>query len=127
MIIDLDSFKSDHNFTNIIVPLLKKTNTTFNFYKEKFELLVILEKQPLFFVFLTYVPTGHHTHLPSLDQSMKNEQGIPRESEGEWVVDTIFQTREKDAKSIFEKLEALEKEGKNVNIISFIREELYRF
>lgn len=124
MIIDLDKFKADENFKNNIIPLMKKTNTPFTFYKEEFESLVILEKQPLFFVFLTFVPTGHHTHLPTLDQSMKNEQGEPRESEGEWVVDTIFQTREKDAKTIFTKLED---EPENTDVISFIRDELYRF
>ncbi|MDA1674947.1 MULTISPECIES: hypothetical protein [Bacillus cereus group] len=124
MIIDFEGYMSSDKFENGVINTMQTTNTPFSYYREGFESLVILERQPLFFVFLTYIPTGHHTHLPTLEQSMKNENGHPRQSTGEWVVDTIFQTREADAKSIFTKLENLSIKD---NIITFIREELYRF
>lgn len=124
MIIDFEGFKSAEKFDNIVLPLLKSTNTPFSYYREDMEALVILERQPLFFVFLAYVPNGHHTHLPTLEQSMQNELGEPRESKGEWIVDTIFQCREEDAKIIFDKVEEKDDIDK---IIPFIRKELYQF
>jgi hypothetical protein len=124
MIIDFEGFLSSDKFDNGVVPMLRTLNSPFSYYKEGFESLIILERQPLFFVFLTYIPTGHHTQMPTLEQSMQNESGIVRQSTGEWVVDTVFQTRESDAKSIFIKLE---QQKINNNIINFIREELYRF
>jgi hypothetical protein len=124
LIIDFEGFKSAEKFDNIVLPLLKSTNTPFSYYREDMEALVILERQPLFFVFLAYVPNGHHTHLPTLEQSMQNELGEPRESKGEWIVDTIFQCREEDAKIIFDKVEEKDDIDK---IIPFIRKELYQF
>ncbi|MFP3727095.1 hypothetical protein U8V72_18115 [Priestia filamentosa] len=124
MIIDFEGYLSSDKFENGVLTTMRATNTLFSYYKEGFESLIILERQPLFFVFLTYIPSGHHTHLPTLEQSMKNENGQPRQSAGEWVVDTIFQTRESDAKSIFTKIDNLNIKEK---IIPFIREELYRF
>ncbi len=124
MIIDFEGYLSSDKFESGVIDTMRTTNTLFSYYKEGYESLIILERQPLFFVFLTYIPSGHHTHLPTLEQSMQNENGKPRQSVGEWVVNTIFQTREADAKSIFTKIEDLNIKD---NIISFIRDELYRF
>lgn len=124
MIIDFEGYMSSDKFENGVIPTIRTTNTPFSYYKEGFESLIILERQPLFFVFLRYVPTGHHTYLPTLEQSMQNQHGNPRQSSGEWVVETVFQTRESDAKSIFLKIDKL---NIKENIIPYIREELYRF
>lgn len=124
MIIDFEGYKSTDQFENQVLPLLNSTNTTFSFYREQLESLVVLQKHPLFFVFLAYIPNGHHTHLPTLQQSMQNEIGEPRESLGEWVVETIFQCKEEDAQDIFDKIE---NDPSIVNVIPFIKEELYRF
>lgn len=124
MIIDFEGFKSTDQFENQVLPLLNSTNTAFSFYREQLEALVVLQKQPLFFVFLAYIPNGHHTHLPTLQQSMQNEFGEARESLGEWVVETIFQCREEDAQNIFDKIES---DSMTDKVIPFIRDELYRF
>jgi hypothetical protein len=124
MIIEFEGYLCHKLFDTHVLPLMKTTNTQFSYFREEFQALVILEKQPLFFVFLTYIPNGHITHLPTLEQSMNNEKGETRDSTGEWVVDTIFQTREADAKAIFTKLEQQPKENKT---IPFIRTELCRF
>lgn len=124
MIVDFESYLSENLFKNNVLPLISRTETPFSYFKESFQSLIILERQPLFFLFLAYIPTGHHTHLPTLEQSMRNENGTPRESTGEWVVETIFQTRDIDAKLIFEKIDS---EKVNENVINFIRDELYRF
>lgn len=124
MIVDFEDYKAFDSFENHVIPLITTANTSFSYYKEDLSGLVVLEKNPLYFVFLSYISNGVYTHYPTLEQSMNNEKGKTRKSSGEWVVETIFQAREEDAQSIFNKIED---KNINENLIPFIREELYNF
>lgn len=120
-IINFEGFLSEKNFEKIVIPTMKKTGTPFSYYKEDFESMFILEKNPQFFVFLRYIPNKHHTHYPTLEQSIKNELGKPRQSKGEWVVETIYQVEETETKRIFKKIDDEEIEK---GIIGFVKNEI---
>lgn len=121
LIIDYETYKSTNLFEKDVLTVIENTNVPFSYYKEYFDALIVLKRNPQFFIFISYIPAGHLTHLPTISDSMQNLQGTPRTSTGEWVVDIIYQCEELDAKVIFNLLE----NNQDVDsVIRFIRTEL---
>lgn len=61
------------------------------------EAAIILGQKPMYVTFLTYIPKGTTTTFPTVEESLggkSTESRMVRVSNGEWVVEKIYETKE---------------------------------
>jgi hypothetical protein len=122
-IIDMGDFLRDKRFHLTVIPFLKKMNLTFQFYREKNEGLIVVKTDSYLFFFLNYVEQKAFTDYPSLQDRFHDIKKNPRFSNGEWVVEKIYELNYKNAKKLIKNLE-MKKDSKNPNSITHLKNKM---
>ncbi|MCK1999940.1 hypothetical protein MZM54_00905 [[Brevibacterium] frigoritolerans] len=95
-----DYLKTDRFREQVILPLLEK-NPIYESLRKDNEAIAFLHYHLYIYVYLTYIPYGVQTDLPTVEDSFCNIASKPRISNGEWVIEEFYRLKKEDALSIY--------------------------
>lgn len=116
-VVRLDDYRRDKIFEDDVCSFMFTMNPTFEHYKQDSKAVFYFHHKIYIYIFMSYVPAGTKTSLPTIQESFHNITHHPRVSKGEWVVDSLDQIDPTRAKSLFPMIYAKEKDPDFIEIL----------
>lgn len=120
-IINFSEFLKNKHLKEEVIPFVKNLKISFNYYLSNNNGVFILKNNLYFFVFLKYIPKNELTEMPSIEDRFYNTKHKPRVSNGEWVVETIY---ELDYIKSNQLINEIKNKSQNIDKVSFLKDKL---
>lgn len=98
-------YQIEKAFRKSVVPFFSRINPRFHHYREDSESIVVLNHDEYSFVFLKYIAKNEVTLLPTLLECFEPLRPNTRISNGEWLVEGIYDVKTDKAVRILEAMD----------------------